>query len=214
MDDQSCVILLHGLARSSASLSKLESVLAEHGAQVINRSYPSRDYPIEQLADRAISPALDTCHEAREVHFVSHSLGGILIRQYLRQQPVANLGRVVMLGPPNQGSEVVDKLAAVPGFHFINGDAGLQLGTGAMSIPKSLGPANFDVGIIAGSRSVNLILSLLIPGIDDGKVSIESSRLEGMRDHLVLPVTHPFMMRNDQVIEQVVFYLEHGRFQH
>jgi hypothetical protein len=117
-----------------------------------------------------------------------------------------------MLGPPNKGSEVVDKLRDVPGFHFINGDVGLQLGTGAASLPNQLGRANFDLGIIAGTRSVNLILSTMIPGINDGKVSVESTRLEGMQDHIEMEVTHPFMMNNDAVIEQVVHYLTTGSF--
>jgi hypothetical protein len=117
-----------------------------------------------------------------------------------------------MLGPPNKGSEVVDKLGNFPGFHFINGDAGMQLGTGEMSVPNKLGKANFDVGIIAGTRSINLILSMLIPSTDDGKISIERTKLEGMHDHLEMPVTHPFMMKNDDVIAQVIHYLKNGNF--
>jgi hypothetical protein len=117
-----------------------------------------------------------------------------------------------MLGPPNQGSEVVDKMANVPGFHFINGDAGLQLGTQSNSVPMSLGAADFDLGIIAGTSSINLILSALIPGDDDGKVSVERTKLSGMNDHIAMSVTHPFMMKNKQVINQVVHYLEHGSF--
>jgi hypothetical protein len=117
-----------------------------------------------------------------------------------------------MLGPPNQGSEVVDKLRDFPGFRFINGEAGLELGTGEASVPRKLGAANFDLGIIAGTRSVNLILSCMISGPDDGKVSVENTRLEGMHGHLEMKVTHPFMMRNSKVIEQVIHYLESGRF--
>jgi hypothetical protein len=88
----------------------------------------------------------------------------------------------------------------------------LQLGTGQWSVPNNLGPANFEVGVIAGSRSINLILSTLLPDSDDGKVTVENTRLEGMRDHITLPVTHPFMMRNPTVIEQVIYFLRHGTF--
>jgi hypothetical protein len=192
----------------------LEKTLSSEGFFPINEGYPSREYSIEQLADLAIEPALERCPVNMEVNFVTHSLGGILVRQYLTTHEIQNLKRVVMLGPPNGGSEVVDKLGGLPGFHFINGDAGLQLGTGALSIPKALGKANFDVGIIAGTRSVNWILSSLIPNSDDGKVSIESTKLEGMNDHIEMPVTHPFMMKNESVIAQVVYYLKNGRFQH
>ena len=205
------VILLHGLARSDRSMQKMERALSEHGYCVQNVRYESTRHDIETLAPQAIEPALAAC-AGRPVHFVTHSLGGILVRQYLSQKQVENLGRVVMLGPPNKGSEVVDKLSDFPGFHFIHGDAGLQLGTGATSVPNQLGAANFDLGVIAGTRSINLILSSMIPGTDDGKVSVENTKLEGMRDHLEMAVTHPFMMQNDAVIAQVVNYLENGEF--
>jgi len=136
-----------------------------------------------------------------------------LVRQYLAEHGVKILKYVVMLGPPNKGSEVVDKLQKVPGFHFVNGDAGMQLGTGKLSVPNTLGSADFNVGVIAGNKSVNWILSSLIPGKDDGKVSIASTKLEGMNDHIEMSVTHPFMMKSDAVIDQVVFYLKYGKFE-
>lgn len=208
----SCVVLLHGLARTSDSMEALEEALSGEGFFAVNHGYPSRNYPIEKLADLAIPAGIEKCPDGSQINFVTHSLGGILVRQYLSKHEINNMGRVVMLGPPNQGSEVVDKLRDVPGFHFVNGEAGMQLGTGALSVPKTLGKADYDVGIIAGTRSINLILSLLIPGTDDGKVSIESTRLEGMTDHIELPVTHPFMMKNKDVIAQVISYLKSGTF--
>ena len=206
------VILLHGLARSDRSMNKLQQALLRKGYRVHNVSYASTRNNIEKLAEEAIGQALKLCPKAQKLHFVTHSLGGILVRQYLLHHQIDNLGRVVMLGPPNHGTEVVDKLRDFPGFRFINGEAGLELGTGESSVPNKLGAANFDLGIIAGTRSINLILSRMIPGTDDGKVSVENTRLEGMHDHLQMKVTHPFMMRNAKVIEQVIHYLESGRF--
>ena len=211
--NSSCVILLHGLARSSSSMDKLEQALSKNGFYPVNLGYPSRKHSIDILAMKAITPALAECPKDMEVNFVTHSLGGILVRQYLSQQQIPNLKRVVMLGPPNKGSEVVDKLGAAPGFTFINGVAGLQLGTGELSVPNSLGPADFDVGIIAGNKSINWMLSLLIPDVDDGKVSVERTKLEGMNNHIEVPATHPFMMNNETVIRQVIFYLHKGRFE-
>jgi pimeloyl-ACP methyl ester carboxylesterase len=206
------VILLHGLARTDKSMGKIENALSRQGYCVTNVSYDSRVGDIETLASKAIVPALIDCPSADSVHFVTHSLGGILLRQYLLNHSIENLGRVVMLGPPNQGSEVVDELRDFPGFGFINGEAGQELGTGANSVPRRLGPANFDLGVIAGTSSVNPILSEMIPGQDDGKVSIESTRLEGMSDHIVMDVSHTFMMRDDEVIEQVISFLQSGKF--
>lgn len=207
-----CVILLHGLARSESSMSILEKALKKNGYEVVNNGYDSRKKSIEKLGLSAVPNALKSCQQESSIHFVTHSMGGILIRYYLSKHELKNLGRVVMLGPPNKGSEVVDKMRKIPGFSFINGPAGLQLGTAKSSLPKSIGPANFDLGIIAGTRSINLILSTQIPSTDDGKVSVENTKLEGMNDHISMPVTHTFMMRNKKVIEQVINYLKHGQF--
>ena len=208
----SCVVLLHGLARTDSSMETLETELQQANFQTVNIDYPSRDYPIEELAEATIPPALEQCKRGGEVNFVTHSLGGILVRQYLSNHTIPNLGRVVMLGPPNQGSEVVDQLKNFPAFHFINGDAGMQLGTGEMSVPNKLGPAEFDLGIIAGTESINLILSLIIPSTDDGKVSVERTKLDGMNDHIEMETSHPFMMKNQKVIGQVIHYLKNGKF--
>ena len=207
-----CVILLHGLARTSRSMEELQQKLEKVGYQVINVSYDSRHQPIETLARNVVPTAAAQCAAGVQINFVTHSLGGILVRFYLSESGLDHLGRVVMLGPPNQGSEAVDALASMPGFEALNGPAGLQLGTGPDSIPNQLPAADFEVGIIAGSRSINLFLSLLIPGADDGKVSVERAKLEGMTDFLVVPHTHPMMMDSDDVIEQVIFFLRHGRF--
>ena len=209
---EECVILLHGLARSDRSMNKLAAALKHSGYSIVNYGYPSTRYPIEKLAENAISDALTRCCNPSKIHFVTHSLGGILVRQYLNTHVLKNLGRVVMLGPPNRGSQVVDKLAGVPGFKLINGPAGVQLGTGELSVPKALGPAHYELGIIAGTRSINLILSALLPSPNDGKVTVENTRLEGMTDHITLPVTHTFMMRNAQVIGQVIHFLKYGAF--
>ncbi len=209
------VILLHGLSRTSKLMAPMAEALTSAGYVVHNLDYPSRTAPIAQLADDAIGPALAACHAAgaEKIHFVTHSLGGILVRSYFsRHAPDATLGRVVMIGPPNQGSEVVDCLRHWWLFKKINGPAGHELGTTADSTPNRLGPANFTVGIIAGRRSINWINSLMIAGPDDGKVSVERTKLAGMTDHVVLPATHPFLPRNRAAITQALAFLRTGRF--
>ena len=208
-----CVILLHGLARSDNSFSTMAQALEAADYAVVNYDYPSTSQEIEQLAAEAVREALSQCPAELPVHFVTHSMGGILVRQYLSQHSIDKLGRVVMLGPPNKGSQVVDTLGNMPGFELINGPAGMQLGTGPTSLPLALGPANFEVGIIAGTQSFNPILSSIIPDTDDGKVSVENTRLVGMKDHIELPITHTFMMNNDQAIAQTLYFLQHGAFE-
>ena len=212
-ENRECVILLHGLCRTSRSMIPMEQALSQAGYQVLNVDYPSRSASVEQLSEKTVGQAVIDCQRngAVVIHFVTHSLGGILVRSYLARHNISNLGRVVMLGPPNQGSEVVDKLGSFWLFKKINGPAGSELGTGSNSTPNKLGPANFCVGVIAGNRSINWINSLMIPGSDDGKVSIERTRLTGMTDHIVIPVTHPFLMRNQTAIQHTIQFLRTGR---
>ena len=208
---QECVVLLHGLGRSALSMNAIERALVSADFKVVSVDYPSTQFSIEELSVDTMPSAISACGD-HTIHFVTHSMGGILVRHHLASHELSHLGHVVMLGPPNQGSEVVDALREVPGYYALNGPAGQELGTDADSVPLNLGPATYSVGIIAGSQTVNPVLSKLIPGIDDGKVSIERTKLEGMTDHLVLPVTHTFMMRNPEVIEQVLHYLRTGQF--
>jgi len=211
------VILLHGLCRTSHSMTKMERALTEAGYRVQNVDYPSRMASIQQLADDAIGKAVAGCQQegAAKIDFVTHSLGGILVRSYLSRHSLPPLGRVVMLAPPNQGSEVVDKLGGWRLFKWLNGPAGNELGTDTNSAPNQLGPVNYPVGIIAGDRSINWINSLLlIPGRDDGKVSIERTKLAGMSDHIVIHTAHPFIMKNREAIRQTIQFLRTGAFDH
>jgi triacylglycerol lipase len=207
-----CVVLLHGLWRTENSMNRLEESLAVAGYRVRNIEYESTEKPVNVLAEEAVTAGLAACGEAQTIHFVTHSMGGILVRQYLEEKDIDQLGRVVMLGPPNQGSEVIDRYADWPGFEWFSGPAGMQLGTGEASVPRSLGPAHFDLGIIAGNQTINPILSQSLPGPDDGKVSVDATRVEGMNDHMEMPVTHVFMMRDEEVIGQVLHYLANGHF--
>lgn len=208
-----CVVLLHGLARGSDSMGPMANALARRGYRVHNVDYRSTAGTVEDLAAAVVPRAVAGCGDAARIHFVTHSLGGILLRQYLVDNTIANLGRVVMLGPPNNGSELVDSMSDLPGFSWVNGPAGYQLGTGPDAVPRRLGPATFDLGIIAGNRSLNPVYSSMLPGEDDGKVTVASTRLEGAADHLVLPVTHTYMMRDDAVIERTLAFLERGTFE-
>jgi len=208
------VILLHGLARTSASMEKMERALTDAGYQVANIDYPSRTASIDQLAAAVIGDALqrDTFRDCAKIHFVTHSLGGILVRSYFAKHTDPRLGRVVMLGPPNQGSEVVDKLKSWKLFQKLNGPAGAELGTDDDSIPNQLGPVDFELGVIAGDHSINWINSLMIPGSDDGKVSVERTKIAGMTDHFVIHATHPYLMKNQAAIRQTLAFLQTGEF--
>ncbi|HAR96825.1 MAG TPA: alpha/beta hydrolase [Deltaproteobacteria bacterium] len=208
------VVLLHGLCRSSASMKEMERALAKEGYVVLNVDYPSRTATVEALSESIIGAALRSPRlaETNKIHFVAHSLGGILVRYYFARHHEPRLGRVVMLGPPNKGSEVVDALKDWLPFRKINGPAGSELGTHSHSLPRRLGPVGFELGIIAGDRSINWINSMMIPGPDDGKVSLESTKVEGMKEHVVIHRTHPFIMKARESIELTIRFLKSGSF--
>jgi hypothetical protein len=209
-----CVLLLHGLARTASSMEDLAVVLGRAGYRVANVDYPSRHHRIENLSELAIPAGVDACRNSGSslIDIVTHSLGGIMVRDYLSRHVIGELNRVVMLAPPNHGSAVVDKLEGMPGFSWLNGPAIEQLGTDERSLPLSLGPATVDTAIIAGTHSINLYLSTFLENPKDGKVSVSSARLDGMCAMLTLGVSHPFIMSDEVVMEQTVSYLDTGRF--
>ena len=212
----SCVVLLHGLGRSGDSMRKIADSLTKSGYIVWNQSYPSRDKPISELAQAAIEPAVNFCRDkkVKQIHFVTHSLGGILVRYYLQDHQIESLGRIVMLSPPNKGSEIVDELKQLKIYQLFTGPAGQQLGTDVNSLPNSLRPIAGEIGIIIGNSSSDPWFSWLIPGEDDGKVSVERARLDEMKDFLIVEEGHTFIMRKQSVIEQVKAFLASGQFNH
>jgi triacylglycerol lipase len=208
------VILLHGLGRTPISMKRLEWYLKKENYRVINVPYPSTRVSIEDAAEHWLDPILktQTTDPSVKIHFVAHSLGGIVLRQYLSNHKIDNLGRVVMLAPPNQGSELAQRLKNNCLYRMATGPAGQQLGMDDASLPKKLGPVHFDLGVIAGDRSLNPIFSSWIPGPDDGKVSIHSTEIDGMEDFLLVHKTHTWMMWSSQVTAAVSDFLRTGRF--
>jgi hypothetical protein len=194
-----CVVLLHGLGRTQLSMMALEYSLEKAGYTVWNEGYPSRSGTVEALAP-VVGEAIEACraHRPAKIHFVTHSLGGILVRAWFRDHRAAEAGRVVMLAPPNRGSAIVDANRNAGWFRWFTGPAGQQLGTAPDSLPNTLPPLPLEVGIIAGRH--------------DGKVSVESTALPGMKEQLVVDSAHTFIMNSPAVIRQVKAFLRDGRF--
>ena len=209
-----CVVLLHGMGRTARAMKKLETQFRANGFRVVNVGYPSTRAPVEILATKHLARAVASlgARPGQRIHFVTHSLGGIVAAYYLQHHPLPNLGRVVMLAPPGRGSELADRWRNNFIYRLITGPAGQQLGTESSSLPNSLEPAPYELGIIAGDRTLNPWTSHIIPGADDGKVAVARARPAGAKDFLVLPATHTFIMRNKAAIRQALHFINHGNF--
>ena len=207
------IVLLHGLGRTWMSMAWLGGHARRRGYAVVNHGYRSRRHSIAEHADqlRIVTGAITG--EGR-IHFITHSLGGIVVRAMLadRSSRPGRLGRVVMLAPPNKGSELADFFAGNPIYSSVLGPAGGELGTHETSTPNRLGPVDFDVGVITGNRSFGPLSSRVFPGPADGKVSVERAQVEGMRDFLVVRRSHTFIMYGADVVDAAFHFLEHGSF--
>jgi len=208
------VILLHGIMRSAFDMAPLSLYLKKQGYESINILYPSRSKTIENLTDFVHGKITGHRHYApdKPIHFVVHSMGGLIARYYIDRYAPPHLGRVVMLSPPNTGSEMADFLndhkILGPAYRKFFGPAGAQLLT-SYQHPQNI---TYDIGVIAGSRSINPLSSFAMPGPNDGIVPVERTKIDGMRDHIVMPVTHGLMMFNPRVMAQAAHFLEFGKF--
>jgi len=213
-----CVVLLHGMGRTLRSMDSMQEYLTNAGYHTVSLGYPSTEKTIEDIAADHFNLALEQCQEfdPSSIHFVSHSLGGIILRTVFKEHKPEKMGRVVMLSPPNKGSVAADNLKDWWFYKWLNGPAGQQLTTDKDSHPNRLGPVDYPVGIITGDRYFffDFWLSSLIPGIDDGKVSVKGARLDGMSDFLVVHETHPFIMDAEYVHEETLYFLQNGKFKH
>lgn len=208
------VVLLHGVAMPALVMHRVARGLRADGYRTINLSYPSRTMPIEQIA-RDYLPAQLRAHgvdSATRLHFVTHSMGSLVLRLYLRDHRLANLGRIVMVAPPNHGSTAADGAVQQSALRWLLGINLARLGTGDAGIARTLGPTTFEVGIIAGNTAINPLFKRRLAGPNDGAVTVESAKLEGMRDFIVLPHSHTLLLWRADTITQVLAFLRHGHF--
>ena len=207
------VILLHGIFRTDRSMRKMETFLQSHGYRVLNISYPSTKASIEQIIE-LIHPQINAFAQELNgpISFVGYSMGGLIIRAYLHKYRPENLFRVVMLGTPNNGCELADLFGNWRLYKKYYGPAGQQLGTAQDDFRHLFGNTDYELGVIAGNWTIDPISSLIIKGSNDGKVSVASTKLDGMTDHVVLPIAHTFFPVSRRVMAKTLAFLQNGRF--
>lgn len=206
-------MVVHGIARTYRSMRSLAKFLESNGYPVLNVNYPSTRLPLEPLVEH-INQQVEAFNQDRQrkIHFVGYSLGGLLARGVIHRHRPPNLGRVVQLAPPNQGSEVADFWENNFLYKWIFGPAGQDLGAEEKNFARIMGPIDYELGVIAGNRTWDPISSAMIKGPDDGKVSVESTKVSGMTDHLVIPATHTFIIYNQEAWNQTIHFFQYGKF--
>jgi len=206
-------VVLHGIARTYCCMRSLSDFLEANDYRVFNVGYPSTRYPLEALIEHVNRKVTEFNKDhQRKIHFVGYSMGGLLARGVINRNRPTNLGRVVQLASPNQGSEVADFWKNNFLFKWIFGPAGQELGAKKKSFEEILGPVDYELGVVAGNRTLDPFSSALIKGPNDGKVSVEKTKVTGLMDHIVIPVTHTFIIYNRQAWDQTLHFLEHGKF--
>ena len=208
------VVLLHGISRTALSFRKMQLALERAGFATFNLDYESRRKPLEGLAED-IHPAIQRFADRTEgsLHFVCHSMGGLLARVYIARHRPERLGRVVMLGTPNSGSEIADRLKHFGAYRAFFGPAGQQLGTKRDDAINALfPPLDYPVGIIAGNRSIDPLAGKMLPKPHDGRVSVKNTAIDGMADHIVVDASHPWLVRNSVAVAQTIAFLQDGMF--
>jgi len=205
------VVLLHGLAAGRLNMWPIGRALERSGYRTLNLSYPSRSRSLDRLIDPL---AEEIERRARgQIHFVTHSMGGLIARALIARRRPARLGRVVMLGPPNDGSEWVQLLARIGLDELILREARHVLTPDrAAEMRQSLGEIDYPVGIIAGDWPDPTLPRLVLPRPNDGKVSVAATRLAGAADHIVMRVPHTMMLVSPRVHRQAIAFLRDGRF--
>ncbi|MGY4480433.1 pimeloyl-ACP methyl ester carboxylesterase [Bradyrhizobium sp. USDA 3364] len=205
------VVLLHGISRTARSFRRMELALRALPPSISTMTAGasrSTCWPRTSTPRSIGSQSVDG-----SVNFVCHSMGGLLTRVYLARRRPARLGRVVMLGTPNGGSEIADRLKNLAAYRAYFGPAGQQLVIRRDAATSALlPPIDYPAGIIAGNRSVYPITSMGLPRPHDGRVSVANTRLDGMTDHIVIRTSHPWLVRNREAIAQTIAFLQDGKF--
>lgn len=206
------VVLLHGIARSSRSMRSLEKALRKENYQILNLNYPSCKKDLIAIAAEVFQP-LHPYHNNPNftLHFVSHSMGGLVIRKLLTLYPIHNIGRVVMIAPPNQGSEVADFLKNNILYKKFFGPAGQQLTT-SYAQTDLFEQEGVEIGVIAGCKVLDPFSHFILRGMHDGRVTVASTKLKGMRDHIIIAATHTFITYHRETVQQTLHFLKQARF--
>ncbi len=210
-----CVVLLHGLGESPFTMGALALALRRANYDVANIGYPSTSAPIETLVARHIRPLFDRYRDAGRLHFVTHSLGGVLLHAALSNYMPTNLGRVVMTAPGLKGSDALEIYRRNWLFRMMFGPAAYQSGTGEDAFAHVLEQeARYPLGVIAGCVSLDPIANVVVPWPHDGKISVARTRIRGMADHIVLMTPHDLTASDPLAIAQTLHFLTHGHFLH
>lgn len=206
------VLLVHGILRSTGTFSGMEKALIEAGFDAVAISYPSTRSTIEEHAE-GLARLLDRQEGSETVSFVTHSMGGLVVRHLLAREAAwmgrIGIHRIVLIAPPNQGSAIARLLEDVPAYRLIYGAAGQQLTPEEVSKIPMLA---HSFAIIAGGKRDGSGFNPLLPGDDDGTVRVAETDLDGAADFLVVPEIHATISNHPDTVRATIGFLKQGKF--
>lgn len=204
------VFLLHGIGKGKYDMAALARKLRAAGYAVVNWGYPSTKYKLSELAEK-LDEQVERFPDYK-IHFVTHSMGGIVVRTFLAEHDVKHMGRLVMIAPPSQGAELAQFFGNWPVYKYLLGPAGQELKPGELGKCAAAGVPACEFGIIAGGTGRSIGINPLLPGDNDGTVTVESTKLDGAKDFALVPYPHPVIQMMPKTAELTISFLENGEF--
>ncbi len=205
------VVLVHGILRGSSSMNKIKIEFIRQGFSVTGFDYTKKDGSIEEISD-SLHKKIKKFPKGK-IHFVTHSMGAVIVRSYISKYKPRNIGRVVMIAPPNNGSVYAAVLLHLPFFEKIFGRSGMDIAEGENCIVNSLPVPEFEFGVIAGGTGYEIGLNPFLKGDNDGTVLLKETIIEGMADFMQIKGQHSFLLFNNEVISESINFIKNGKFQ-
>lgn len=209
------IVILHGLRRSLKHMKKISAALHKENYNILQISYPSTLYPLDELIKMVleeIGKYISINDKKIKVHFVGHSLGGLIIRGLIKNNFIYNLGRIVMIGTPNQGNIFADYFTGYGIFEYLHGPVSEQLISDQKEFKHLFGEIRSELGIIAGNKVGNYYLGYLLQDANDGRVCVCDTILKGSKEHIIIHESHDELQTNPTVIQKTVNFIKNGKF--
>ena len=218
--DKSVFIIFHGIYGESKDLQHISNILNVKGYPVVNIQYPTTTHPIEEMTEKYITPVIEKQiknlnilnsnlktedQKNLKINFIVHSMGSVLLRYYLKNHKIDNMGKVMFISPPSHGSPLSDNPISDSIPYFL-GPAVSQIKTDKNSFINTLGEPDYQCYILIGDHSDNFLYSFIIPGKDDGMIPFSTAGLQSCSMKVIINTTHTSILESEDTFREIENY--------